>query len=259
MADLSHYTVMPDSPMQRIDGRVKTGVLLLAVVLATTLSHWQLALGLWAVGAGLFMTLRTGWRELLVRLLIPLGIAWVVFLSVLFTYGSHPLLVIPLKFFTLTAWQEGAWRGLLLFMRIMAAVTLATLLAFSTPMMEILETLRLWRVPSIVVDIAEMMYRYIFIIQDTAHTMHRAQICRMGEKASWLRQVGDTGRIAGSILIKSLDRSTRIYEAMLSRGYNETATEMRFFTKPISRRDKLIAGAGVIAVLALALANFGWS
>ena len=256
--DLSRYRAEVDSPLHHIDGRVKTGLLLAAVVLASTLSHWQLALGLWMLATGLFLTLRTGVRELLTRLMIPLGIAWVVFLSVLFTNGSHPLFVIPLKYFTLTAWREGAILGLLLFMRIMAAVTFATLLAFSTPMIEILETLRLWRVPDVIIDIADMMYRYIFIIQDTAHTMRTAQLCRMAESASWLRRVSDVGRLAGSVLIKSLDRSTRIYQAMLSRGLNEMATSMRFFTAPISHRDKWIAGVGAIGVLAVAISNLCW-
>lgn len=256
--DLSRYTTESDSPLRAMDGRVKTGLLLAAVVLAASLSHWQLALGLWICATGLFLTSGARLRELLPRLLIPLGIAWVVFLSVLFTNGTHALFVIPLKFFVLTAWQEGAARGLLLFMRIMAAVTFATLLAFSTPMIEILETLRLWKVPNVVIDIADMMYRYVFILEDTAHTMHRAQLCRMGEQGSWTRRVGDVGRIAGSILIKSLDRSTRIYLAMLSRGYNESATNVRFFMVPIPHRDRLIAGAGALLIIALAIVNLRW-
>jgi cobalt/nickel transport system permease protein len=144
-------------------------------------------------------------------------------------------------------------------MRIMAAVTLATLLAFSTPMIEILETLRLCKIPNTIVDIADMMYRYIFIIEDTAHTMHCAQISRMGDRGSWARRVSDTGRIACSILIKSLDRSTRIYQAMLSRGYSEDATEMHFFSGPIPARDKLIGWASAAAMLLLAIANARWA
>jgi cobalt/nickel transport system permease protein len=253
--NLSRFTAEGDSPLHHIDGRIKTGVFLAAVILSSTLTHWVLALGLWVVAVGLFVTLHFEMRALVVRLLIPLGIAWVVFLTVLFTQGSHPLFVIPLKFLTLTAWQEGAMKGLLLFMRIMAAVTLATLLAFSTPMIEILETLRLCKIPGIIIDIADMMYRYVFIIQDTAHSMHRAQISRGGDRGYWAQRVADTGRIASSVLIKSLDRSTRIYQAMLARGYSEDATEMRFFSKPIPARDKLIGWASVAAMLLLAIVN----
>jgi cobalt/nickel transport system permease protein len=142
--------------------------------------------------------------------------------------------------------------------RIMAAVTLATLLAFSTPMIEILETLRLWKIPSVIVDIADMMYRYIFIMQDTAHTMRCAQLSRMGDTGSWAHRVGDTARIASSILIKSLDRSTRIYQAMLARGYTEDVTGPRFFTRPIPARDKLIGALSAAAMLLLAVANVRW-
>ena len=146
--DLSRYTAESDSPLHHIDGRIKTGVFLGAVILSSMLTHWMLALGLWIVAVALFLSLHFELRALLVRLLMPVSIAWLVFLTVLFTQGSHPLFVISLKFLTLTAWQEGAMNGLLLFMRIMAAVTLATLLAFSTPMIEILETLRICRVPA---------------------------------------------------------------------------------------------------------------
>jgi cobalt/nickel transport system permease protein len=67
--------------------------------------------------------------------------------------------------------------------------------------------------------------------------------------------VADTGRIACSILIKSLDRSTRIYQAMLARGYCEDATELKFFPRPIPVRDKLIGWASAAAMLLLVVAN----
>jgi len=256
--DLSSYEGNGDSPLLHIDGRVKTGVLLASVIVASTLTHWMLALALWACAVGLFFSLHLSMRKLLVRLLIPLSIAWVVFLSVLFTQGNHALFAIPLKWFTLTARQEGAMQGLLLFVRIMAAVTLATLLALSTPMIEILETLRLWRIPGVMVDIADLMYRYIFILQDTAHTMRSAQLSRMGDSGSWAHRVADTGNIAASLMVKSLDRSTRIYNAMAARGNSEDSTELRFFTRPIPSRDKMIGGASAAALLLLAIVNLRW-
>jgi cobalt/nickel transport system permease protein len=256
--DLSSYGAEGDGPLLHIDGRVKTAVLLASVIVASTLTHWILALALWVCAVALFFSLQFSMRKLLVRLLIPLGIAWVVFLSVLFTQGSHALFTIPLKFFTLTARQEGAMQGLLLFVRIMAAVTLATLLALSTPMIEILETLRLWRIPGVMVDIADLMYRYVFILQDTAHTMHCAQLSRLGNTGSWAHRVADTGNIAASLMVKSLDRSTRIYNAMAARGHTEDSTDMQFFTRPVPSRDKLIGGASAVTLLAVAIANFRW-
>jgi cobalt/nickel transport system permease protein len=253
--NLSRFTSEDDTPLRRLDGRVKTTVLLSGVIIASVLTHWYLAAGLWIVATALFFSLRLGMGDLFKRLVMPLGIAWVVFLSILFTNGSHPLFTLSFRYFSLTGYEEGLTRGILLFLRIMAAVTLATMLSFSTPMIEILETLRLCKIPHLIIDIADMMYRYIFIIQETAHIMHRAQISRLGESASWARRVGDTGRIAGSILIRSLDRSTRIYQAMLARGYTENSVDLQFFKNRIPARDKRIGFAAGAVLLTVLIAN----
>lgn len=256
--DLSRYAAADDRPLLRIDGRVKTVVFLAAVVVAATLTNWLLALAVWSMAATLFFALRFRVRDLLLRLLAPLGIAWLVFLSALFTHGRHPLFVVHFKLFALTAWREGATQGALLFLRIMASVTFATLLAFSTPMIEILETLRRCKVPGAIIDIADLMYRYIFIVQRTAHTMRCAQLSRLGDTGSWIHRAADTGCIASSILIQSLDRSTRIYHAMLARGYCEDAANMQFFPCPIPKRDKLLGWASGAVLLLFGIANVCW-
>ncbi|WP_213994146.1 cobalt ECF transporter T component CbiQ [Sodalis sp. dw_96] len=252
--NLARFADESDCPLRRLDSRVKTVVLLSGVVVASVLSQWYLALGLWLSAISLFSLMSFDPRALLKRLIMPMGIAWLVFLSVLFTHGSRPLFTIPLYYFSLDAYQEGLVFGIVLFLRIMAAVTLVAALSFSTPMIDILETLRMCKVPHTVIDIADMMYRYVFIMQDTAFTLRQAQISRLGETVSWLRRVGDTGRVAGSILIRSLDRSTRIYQAMLSRGYDEDSHELRFFTAKVPRRDKLMGlAAGSLLVLIVLL------
>ena len=122
---------------------------------------------------------------------MPFGIAWLVFLSLIFTNGSEPLLVFNIFHVSITAYHEGLTLGFLILLRIMTTVTLASILSFSTPMIEILETLRLCKIPTIIIDLAAMMYRYVFIIEETAHNMRRAQLSRMGNNNSWLMQARD--------------------------------------------------------------------
>lgn len=223
-----------DSPLHRWDGRVKTILFLSAIIVSTFLNHWYLVAGLWVVALTSYRTLNLPWRHLFIRLYIPFGIAWLVFLSLIFTNGSHALFVVSLRALNLTAYWEGLQLGFLMVFRIMAAVTLGCILSFSTPMIEILETLRLCKVPNVIIDLAAMMYRYVFILTETSHNMRRAQMSRMGDRNSWLQQARDIGKVAGYVLTKSLDRSIRIYKAMLSRGYNENSTGADFFTKPLS-------------------------
>jgi cobalt/nickel transport system permease protein len=137
----------------------------------------------------------------------------------------------------------------------MTAVTFGCLLSFSTPMIEILETLRLCKIPNTIIDLAAMMHRYIFIIEETAHNMRRAQLSRMGDRVSWLQQVRDTGSAACYVIIKSLDRSVKIYNAMLSRGYNENSTGVDFFTTTIPRTDWYFALLTAVLLTALVIVN----
>ncbi len=240
-----------DSPLHRWDGRVKTVLFLSAIIVSTFLNHWYLVAGLWLVTLASFRTLNLPWRHLFIRLYIPFGVAWLVFLSLIFTNGSHASFVVSLGPLTLTAYREGLQLGFLILFRIMAAVTLGSILSLSTPMIEILETLRLCKVPNLIIDLAAMMYRYVFILTETSHNMRRAQLSRMGDNSSWLQQARDIGKVAGYVLTKSLDRSIRIYKAMLSRGYNEDSTGADFFTVPVSATDWRIGmlGAALLAVL----------
>ncbi|MCL6106197.1 MAG: cobalt ECF transporter T component CbiQ [Actinobacteria bacterium] len=237
-----------DTFFHRLDGRVKTVLLLVAIVVSTVINHWYLLAGIWLTALVLFHSLRLSWRLLIRRLYIPFGIAWLVFLDLAFTNGSHPLLGFSVGPVTLTAYREGLWLGFLIALRIMAAVTLGSVLTFSTPMIEILETLRLCKLPGFIVDLAAMMYRYVFVLEETARNMRRSQLSRMGASAGWLQQASDMGRVGGLVLTKSLDRSTMIYKAMLARGYDENSIGATYFTSPVPASER---GLGIMTVFLL--------
>ncbi len=224
--------------LHRMDGRVKTILFLAAIVVATILSHWYLLLGIWLAAIVLYHSLQLPWRLLARRLYIPFGIAWLVLLDLLFTRGAHALFTLPAGPVSFTAYREGLLLGLLTMQRIMAAVTLGSILSFSTPMIEILESMRSFKMPDFIVDLAAMMYRYVFVLEETARNMRRSQLSRMSASASWLRQASDTGRVAGNLLTKSLDRSTMIYKAMLARGYDEDSAAAAFFTRPVPAPER---------------------
>ncbi len=226
-----------DTPLRRLDGRMKTVFFLVAIIVAAVVSHWYLAAALWVAAIAIFSTLRLPWRLLALRLLIPFGVAWLVFVTLLFTNGSHPVATLLRKPFPLVIYSEGIWLGILIMLRIMAAVTLACVLSCSTPMVEILETLRIFKLPGLMVDIADMMFRYVFIMTEVGRNMHHAQMCRTTRRLSWMEKTRNVGSIAIHVLTKSLDRSIKIYHAMVSRGYSEENTAPVFFTGPVPSRD----------------------
>ncbi|MFT9076813.1 cobalt ECF transporter T component CbiQ [Ethanoligenens sp.] len=245
-----------DTPLNRLDGRLKTVFFLLLTIIAAIVRHWYLALGLWLAALAAYSTLKLSWHPLVHRLLMPFSIAWLVFLSVMFTNGNHPLWTILEYPFSLVVYREGLALGFLMMLRIMAAVTMASLLSFSTPMAEILETLRSIKIPDIMVDIAELMARYVFVLEETAHNMSRAQVSRTTCQISWMDRIRNTGAVAGYVMVKAFDRSIKIYNAMLARGYSEENPPTPYFNSSISSAD-IRKGAVMMTVpVAVLLVNY---
>jgi len=92
------------------------------------------------------------------------------------------------------------------------------LLSATTPFAEILRGLeRLW-IPRIFTMTAGFAYRYLFVLRDEAARMKRAGDSR-GYGGRWLWQAGTIGNMAASLFLRGYERGERVYLAMISRGF----------------------------------------
>ena len=249
--------------LYRLDGRIKTCVLLAAIVSVSVLTRWPLAAGALFVTLALLLTLRLRLGGVLWRMAVPFGVAWLVLVSLIFGTGHTVIATVSFWHISLPVYREGMALGFLIMLRILAAVSMAMVLSFATPMVEILATLRLLKMPGLIVDLADMIYRYAFSLREIATTMRKAQRVRGGEGLPWHRQARDLGMLSGNLLVKAFGRSERVYKAMLARGYDEGAKAPPYYTDRIPAKDML---AGVLAgftLLAMLVCNFavtwkGW-
>lgn len=231
-----------------LDSRVKTEVVLISVFIASMLRSFYILTAILTVSLILLFSIGMPINKIMKRLSILLSIAWLVFIGIIFTNGETVMYTISLGSIKLHIYVEGMRLGILVLIRILTSVTLVALLGFSTDMVDILETLRVCKIPAIIIDIAAMMYRYLYIIGEVNSNMNRARASRMGNKRSWINKVSDTGKIAAYVLNKSLDRSIQIYKAMLSRGYNENTKSPNYFQSAVPKTDKCV---GIIIVIIL--------
>ncbi|MGC8494236.1 MAG: cobalt ECF transporter T component CbiQ [Syntrophobacteraceae bacterium] len=246
-----------DAPyLRRLDGRIKTCVLLAAIVTVSVVTGWLPAAGVLVTALVLLFTLRLPLKKVLWRMCLPFGVAWLVMLSLIFTTGHTVFATITLVHFKLEIYREGMALGFLIMLRILAAVSLAMLLSFSTPIVEVLATLRLMKMPGLIVDLADMIYRYAMSLGEVGATMRKAQRSRGGEGLPWHKQARDMGSVAGNLLIKSFERSVRIYKAMLARGYDEEAKAQPYFTRPIPSKDILAGVLCGLVLVAVLVCNF---
>jgi cobalt/nickel transport system permease protein len=105
------------------------------------------------------------------------------------------------------------------------------------------------------------MWRYLFVLVDEALRLLRARTARSGESGLpgvrsggglvWRSRVA--GGMAGSLFLRAIERSDRIYSAMLARGYDG---EVRSLPLPGLQpwHWAVLAGGLVVDVLLLGFA-----
>jgi cobalt/nickel transport system permease protein len=136
------------------------------------------------------------------------------------------------------------------------SIMMVALLTVTTPFPKLLIALQQLKVPPLFIAVVGMMWRYLFVVRDEAVRLLRARSSRSGRVEAgissggtlfWRAQV--TGGMAGSLLLRSLERSERVYVAMLSRGYNGCLPEEN--TLPLRPSDRAVLGVGLTLMIVL--------
>lgn len=190
-------------------------------------------------------------------LALPFALAAV---SAIFAPIGQPLAEWNLGFATLVPTDVGLIRFLSILARSWLSVQMAIVLIATTQFPDLIHALEHLRVPRLLTTIVAFLYHYLFVLSDEVLRLLRARQARSaglpgkkyGGKLIWRAQV--TGGMAGQLFIRSYDRSDRIYNAMLSRGY--TGQIRTLHPHNIYRRDW---GALALSALFLVFVQLiGW-
>lgn len=190
-----------------------TLLLVFAIALTPNGRWWTWAIyGLGVLGVVLLS--RVTWSILLKRIAVEFAFIGVVLLGTLFRDGGEVL------------WSWGVLRITTLGLTVLGSVTLKALLSLmmlnvltlTTSVPALLNGLVALRTPPLLVAIMASMYRYISVLVGEVNAMRRAAASRnlMGSN-HWQRQV--IGNMMGTLFIRTYERGERVYQAMLSRGY----------------------------------------
>lgn len=243
-----------ESALHRLDARVKL-LMALGYILALSLTPpgaWPAYLLFFslAFAAALLSRLGSGFALKRALLAAPFVLAA---LPLIFT-GPEPHL--PLWSGARLAYSPaGLERFASIAVKSWLSVQAAVLLAATTRFADLLTALKQLRTPRLFVTIITLMWRYLFVIGEEARRLLRARASRSASAAGrrpggnlpWRARV--TGGLAGSLLLRSLERSDRVYAAMLSRGYN--GEPPGYETRALSAGDRrtLRLGALLLALV----------
>lgn len=110
--------------------------------------------------------------------------------------------------------------GKILFFKVLASISCLYTLCLSTPMTDIFMVLEHIKCPTFLIEIMSLIYRFIFILIDTAYTMQNAQASRLGYR-SFRMSLKSLGLLFSTLLVRSLKINDNLYIALESRGYNK--------------------------------------
>lgn len=193
---------IPDSPLSRWDGRWKLAALVLAAVACSLLSNpWPAGA---AVGLALVLAVlaRTRASVLVGRLL-------------LLACGLIPVwLVLP---FTAA---NGTLTAATLSLRLLAIGTLGLVLLRSAPLPVTLAAAHRLYIPGVLIQIAQLAYRYAFLFFDEARRLRIALRVRGFRARTSAHTYRTTGHTVGTLLVRGGDRAERVADAMRCRGFD---------------------------------------
>ncbi len=125
------------------------------------------------------------------------------------------------EFLGLLLYREGIEAGAGIIAKATLGVLTAILLSATTTAREILRGLEILKLPTLLVQIASFMLRYLNVVTDEMERMRVARASR-GFQESGIKHWKVLANSAGALFIRSYERGERVHLAMLSRGYSGT-------------------------------------
>ncbi|KZL92025.1 cobalt ECF transporter T component CbiQ [Clostridium magnum] len=106
-----------------------------------------------------------------------------------------------------------------LILKVFAAISALQMMILSTPSSEIIYVLRKAHVPKLIIELMNIIYRYIFILMDVYTKMKNSAESRQGY-CDFKTSCYTFGSIASNMLVVSLKKANSYYDAMEARCYD---------------------------------------
>jgi cobalt/nickel transport system permease protein len=182
---------------------------------------------------------------------IPFALAAI---TVAFSLPGQPLIAWNLGPWQLVATDAGVMRFASIVVRTWLSVQMAILLTATTRFPDLIHALHHLHVPQVLVAVISFMYRYLYVLTDEAMRLMRAREARSarpaagGRRSSIVWRARVSGNMVGQLFLRSYERSDRVYNAMLSRGYSG---QLLSINPHVMRAIDWITGVAAVIILLL--------
>lgn len=220
--------------------KIFTVLLFVLVVVSTPITHWPAFVIFLALVISSALAGKISIITLSKRALIEVPFIFFAILMPFFGTGER------FELGPLNLYRDGLLAGLAIVAKGTLGVLSAVILSTTTTAREILRGLERLRLPTIMVQIASFMLRYVNVISDEMERMGIARESR-GFDATGVKHWKVIATSAAALFIRSYERGERVHLAMLSRGFDGELPHTE--TKSVAASVWLIA----LSIPALAL------
>lgn len=185
-------------------------------------------------------------------LVIPLAFIVLGGLAVLIEFSAAPLDLLDIRIFGghvgITARSQETARYLTA--KAFAGLSCLYMLGLSTPMGDLIATLRRIRLPAVLIELMYLIYRYIFFLFKVQNSMSEAASSRLGYK-NGRSTLKSASLIASGVLRFSFRQASANFDAMEARCYDGS---LQF----LEAKKRLRAGEVLVFIIYMALLVFLW-
>jgi cobalt/nickel transport system permease protein len=231
------------SPVHRWEPRCKFAGLMTLLFAFSFVQELRLLPAMLAVAFGLYALSRLPLSYAMDRLRYPGFFLLAVLIMLPFLSGSTVILRIG----PLALRQEGCLAVLLIGARFISILTVGIVLFGTMPFLTTIKAMRALGLPAILADMTLLAYRYLHEIgSDLARTQTAMGLRGFKAHGPSGRTLGVLASLAGSLLVRSYERSERVYHAMALRGYGRAP--QRWFSEFRTGSGDVVALGGVLLV-----------
>lgn len=151
----------------------------------------------------------------------------------------------------------GAETAFRVMLKCFGSVSCMYFLSLTTPMADLFGLLRNSIIPNFIVEIMELIYRYIFVLYDAANRMYIAQDSRLGY-STLKTSYHSTGFLAANLFVRAYRQAEKTYTAMEARGYDgEIELSKGEYTRKASQYISMLSLVVILVVLAVICKIYG--
>lgn len=157
-------------------------------------------------------------------MLVPLAFLLMSVLTIALEVGNAAtvfMVSFNISNFTLGITESSFKTAAMLFFKAFGAVSCLYFLSLNTPLVDLISTLRKLKLPQIILELMELIYRFIFVLFETAQIIYTSQLSRLGyqDLSTAYRSLG---QLISVLFLKSYKYSSDLYTALEARGYEGT-------------------------------------